>query len=512
MNIVFITVDTWRYDALGVAPDKHRLEEYGVVEKLQTPNLDRFAQESVYFCNAFVTAPHTPPSHASIMTGLFPPQHGVRSFCYERLPPNVRTLAEVLRDHGYATITLRESEHVSEPGILEKVDVLRGFHRVVHNLKDFSAAAQEAAEGGQSVFAFLHLWDLHAPYLYSDWAREVGVLDPLHEKAEALACKWDVQLPNAGDVCEEMWMRFQREVAGSIEDKDLRIRTLLEWYVEGVSWFDRYRWPSVESALKDAGLWDDTVIFVFADHGEAIHPDGVGFNVLGHGQSLLDDVIRVPLVVRGMPGSLSRHIDTQVSLVDLAPTVLEALALSASDLLGLDPRSKACGRSLLPLLDETGDAEAAGGHLVFAELCRAETDEISLVPQYLYQRCARGNGYKVVCHNGPIWMERYVDWRQWIRSKWHGGLRRVGLSSDTRSVVVEDGVACDVLHWVDLEKDPLEASPRRWGGRVPQGVVDLRLALEGLYEDTIRGPAIESDHADESALRRRLAALGYIDG
>lgn len=510
-NIVLITVDAWRYDAVGVAPDRHRLEEYGLVEKLHTPNLDRFANEGVYFSNAFVTAPHTPPSHASIMTGLYPPQHGVRSFCYERLPADVRTLAEALRDQGYATITLRESEDVSEPGILEKVDVLRGFDRMVHSLDGLTEAAREAAARHQPVFTFLHLWDLHAPYLYCDWAKRTGVLDRLWESAPSLSRQYSVQPPDVGRMSEKAWMDFQRKVAARIEDADLRTRTLLELYIDGVSWFDQYRWPVVEVALKEGRLWDDTVIFLFADHGEGLNPSGEGFQVLGHGQSLLDDVLRVPLLVRGLPGISATETGVQVSLVDLAPTVLDILDLDPEELIQLNAGDKACGRSLLRLLtDGRGDGVCAD-RLVFAELCRAETDQQSLVPQYLYQRCARGNGYKFYCHNGPIWMDRFLDWRDRIDSKWRSGLRRFGLLDDDRSLVVDDDVGCDKLHWIDLEEDPDEANPRPWHGEIPEEAAELRDALEQLYEHTIRGPAIERDALDESALRNRLAALGYLE-
>jgi len=511
MSIVFITLDAWRHDALGVALDKHWLSRYELAQRLHTPNLDRFAGGGAYFPYAFVTAPHTPPSHASIMTGLYPPQHGVRSFCYERLPSNVSTLAEVLRHEGYATITLRESEDLSEPGILEKVDVLRGFGTTVDTLDGFAVASRQAGERGHPVFAFLHLWDLHAPYLYSDWARRAGLLDPLWHSAHALSRRWTVPCPDPDQISEKAWMDFQRNVAGQIQDINVRIRTQLELYVEGVSWFDRHRWPAVVSTLKEAGLWNDTVVFVFADHGETVHPDGTGFNVIGHGQSLLDDVLRVPLLVRGLPGVAPKRIDAQVSLVDLAPTVLDILGLDASDPLGLNDQQRACGQSLMPLTRSSASRHTGASRCVFAELCRGAGPEQTLVPQYLYQRCARGNGYKLLCHNGPIWMERYLDWRDSVARKWRGGLRRMGVDRGRPSVVVEDGADCDRLHWVDLEQDPDEEHPQGWGRDVPRGVVDLRTALDRLYEDSIRGPAIARDDSGESALRRRLAALGYIE-
>ena len=106
-NIVFITVDAWRFDALGIAPDERWLTHYGLDDRLATPNLDRFASQGVFFTQALSSSPHTTSSHASIMSGLFPPQHGVRSFLYERLPDDIETLAQRLSRLGYETIALR---------------------------------------------------------------------------------------------------------------------------------------------------------------------------------------------------------------------------------------------------------------------------------------------------------------------------------------------------------------------------------------------------------------------
>lgn len=506
-NIVFITLDAWRYDALGLAPDRHWLQRYDLEGRLHTPNLDRFASQGVYFPQALATAPHTTVSHASLMTGLFPPQHGVRSFFHERLPKETKTLAEILDDHGYLTVALREGEDTSDPGILQKVDVLRGFARVVNSLEDLVLLGREAAAAERPVFAFLHLWDIHAPYTYSDWARQVGGLDRFWAKAHELADRWGVPPPRAEALCEQEAMDFQNRVADAIQDVDARIRALFEWYVEGLNWFDGLRWPAVEAALREAELWDETLIFVFGDHGEGVHPDGQGRDVFNHSQSLLDDVLRVPLVVHGLPGFSDQVVHDQLSLVDLMPTVLELLGTELPDSLASQEMR---GRSLLPLLNS---GSSLGQRLHFAELCRGGPDFTLAAPspQYIYQRCARGSGYKAVCHNGPVSMNRYVGWQDQIARKMRAGLRRMGMASGHSSVIVEDGAECDRLHWVDLEEDPDEEHPRRWGKAVPQPVLDLRTALEGLYEDSIRGPAIADDECEEPALRRRLAALGYIE-
>ncbi len=508
-NIVFITIDAWRYDAFGPAPDKHWLDRYGLSSKLHTPNLDRFAAESVYFTQALASAPHTTVSHASIMTGLFPPQHGVRSFFYERLPMEVKTLAEVLGEAGYLTVTLREAEDPGEPGILQKVDVLRGFEATINDLRHLTTLGQQAMADGRPVFAFLHLWDIHAPYLYSNWAKQNGCLDALWLKVSSLAEKWGIDPPEPSLLSEKIMMDFQRRVAERIPDVVGRIEMLFDWYVEGVTWFDRHRWPVVENILKESGLWENAIIFVYGDHGEGVHPDGHGIKVFNHGQSLLDDVLRVPLLVHGLPDTTPKIIDEQVSLVDLVPTVLKLLGIDPSESLGDSGLHELGGHSLLPRVN--GQAYDRPPPLHFAELCQGGPD-FTLAqpsPQYLYQRCVRGNGYKLLCHDGPVLMQRYSSWQDRIHRLGRKLVRKLGQAQEPH--FIEDRATCRQLYWTDLQADPDELEPHHWQQDVPAEAIDLRAAVETLYQSAIRGPAIDTSDFDESAVLQRLAALGYVE-
>src|SRR5512143_2919665 len=91
-NVLLITIDTLRADALGI---------YG--GRASTPALDRLAAEGVRFDFAHAHAVLTLPSHASILTGTYPFQHGIRDNSGYRLDPRARTVATLLRDAGYAT-------------------------------------------------------------------------------------------------------------------------------------------------------------------------------------------------------------------------------------------------------------------------------------------------------------------------------------------------------------------------------------------------------------------------
>ena len=92
-NLVLVTLDTLRADHLGT---------YGYAA-IETPEIDRFAREGVRFDQAASPVPITLPAHASILTGQIPPHHGVRNNGTFRLEEKAVTLAEVLRQEGYAT-------------------------------------------------------------------------------------------------------------------------------------------------------------------------------------------------------------------------------------------------------------------------------------------------------------------------------------------------------------------------------------------------------------------------
>ena len=93
-NLVLITLDTTRQDRIGV---------YGYT-KAQTPTIDKIASQGIRFESAYATVPLTIPSHASILTGLYPPNHGIRNNGDAILAEELTTLAEVLQQYDYHTV------------------------------------------------------------------------------------------------------------------------------------------------------------------------------------------------------------------------------------------------------------------------------------------------------------------------------------------------------------------------------------------------------------------------
>ncbi len=293
-SLLLVTLDTTRAD---------HLECYGG-RGAETPNLDRIAREGVLAERSMAVAPLTLPSHASILTSLWPPRHGARDNADFRLPDSATTLAEHLKARGYATGAAVGTYILSavfgvaqgfdtydEPREKRTVDpkgAMLGFRDIVQRpAAEVTDAALSALEriGSRPFFLWVHYYDPHADYLPP---------------------------PPFAD-------RFRGSpYDGEIAYTDAQLGRLLD-------------------ALERRGLLDSTLVAVTADHGESLGEHGE----LTHGLFVYEATIRVPLLLR-WPGILpaGRRLTAVSSGVDIAPTLLE--------LMGLPPLPEAQGRSFAP--------------------------------------------------------------------------------------------------------------------------------------------------------------------
>lgn len=285
VNLLFITLDTTRADRLGC---------YGYAEAA-TPTLDQLAAAGARFDRASSPAPLTLPSHASLFTGLYPPEHGLRTNGRGRLDEKLPTLPALLRDVGYDTAAFVSSFVLDgrfglgrgwakyDDGQLSKfaaeTDALqrsRGAREVVDAALDWFSR-----RGKQPFCLWVHFYDPHFPY--------------------------DAHADEFGD-------RFRdRPYDGELAAVDAQIARLLK-------------------AIDAAGQRDNTWIIVLGDHGE-----GLGDHVeRTHGYTLYDSTQRVPLLMSWAGHIKSgQEIKQPVSLVDVLPTVVEQLRLRRpSDLKG----------------------------------------------------------------------------------------------------------------------------------------------------------------------------------
>lgn len=296
-DAILITIDTLRADALGFAGN----------QRVETPTLDRFAAAGVVFDQARAHTVFTLPSHANILTGRLPYEHGVRDNAGFVLPDTVETLATWLGARGFDTGAV-----VGAFPLDARFGLDRGFDDYDDAYPEGSYREfQEAERRGREVverglawwrahegsrrFLWLHLFDPHAPY-------------------EA----------------EEPWRSRYRDAPylGEVAAVDAALEPLLT--------------PFLDAASRD------TVIAVTADHGESLGEHGEQT----HGLFAYDATLKVPLVLWG-PGIPAARTDLSAGHVDILPTLLDAL--------GVELPADLPGDSLLGLL-EVGDRPASHAH------------------------------------------------------------------------------------------------------------------------------------------------------
>ncbi len=308
LNLLVITLDTTRADRLGA---------YGFRE-IETPALDRLADEGVLFEQAMATAPLTLPSHSSIFTGQFPPEHGVRDNGGFFLSPKQLTLASFLKARGFRTgavvgAYVLDGKWGLNSGFETYVDdfdlsrIKGGFgvgdvKRPGNEVVDRALPWLETVKD-KPFFAWLHFYDPHSPY----------------ESPQPFRSRY-----------------AERPYSGAIAFTDAQVARVIAF-------------------LEANHLLDRTIVAVMGDHGESLNQHGEGT----HGFFIYESTQRVPFIIRA-PFELTRggrRVADPVRSVDLFPTVV--------DLLGITPPAGLAGVSLAPLmtgarrtLDLEGYAEA----------------------------------------------------------------------------------------------------------------------------------------------------------
>jgi arylsulfatase A-like enzyme len=314
--VVLVTIDTLRADHLGC---------YGY-ERPTSPFLDRLAREGTVFENAFASAPHTSPSHASLFTGLHPSQHGVRSNGIGFAPTGFQTLAELFSEAGYDTAA------VSAVNFLKPI--LRGFrsvdlggdprrYRSAAATVDAALAYVSKRSASDRFLLWLHLYDPHPPQQAPE------------ECQRALGF-------GSGEA-EESFAREaveRRGVSPGFYRTPAALARNYAQYDSEIRFADRELGRLFER-MQAAGLNQGALWIVTADHGE-----GLGNHAYeGHGKHLYAEHLRVPLIFWEGESSAGQRVRALARHVDLLPTLAEAVgARIATQGFTLQ------GRSLGPLL------------------------------------------------------------------------------------------------------------------------------------------------------------------
>ena len=320
-DVIVVVVDTLRADRLG---------RYGNPRGL-TPTLDRLADRGVRFAHAYAPASWTMPSVASLFTSRLPLQHQVRDFD-SRLPDSEVTVAERLSAAGVAAAGFTANWRLTaDLGYAQGFPTWRGFFNSPGSEKKargevLRTAAlewidQKPAEGAPRPTRFLYLqyMEPHAPLeppaeLRARFAPDLGPDDV------ARLNKWALMLhPGREALAPDDVTRIAALYDSEVAAVDVEIDRLFQ-------------------ALEQRGVLEHALVIVTADHGEEILEHGT----FGHGSNLFNTTVHVPLIVAGPGIPAGRVVEENVSLIDLAPTLL--------DVLGLKPEARFEGRSLLPLL------------------------------------------------------------------------------------------------------------------------------------------------------------------
>ena len=302
-DVVLITLDTLRPDHLGC---------YGY-NAIRTPQIDQLAASAARFAAAFTPVPITLPSHTSLMTGAYPLATGVHDFTGNRVPPGAATLARILHDHGYSTAAF-----IGAPVLDSRFGLNQGFetyfdHFQLGRMEEVHLDAMKRPGNqvvdealkwlshppSQPLFLWVHLYDAHSPY---------------RPPAPFAA-------PYPG-----------RPYDGEIAFVDSQVGRLM-------------------TALAGAGRLNKTLVVLVSDHGESLGEHGEKT----HGFFVYNATLHVACIVK-VPGAAPRVVNDEVSLVDVMPTILQALAIPIP--------TSVQGRSLLSLVE---GRPAEGASTIYAE-------------------------------------------------------------------------------------------------------------------------------------------------
>ena len=348
MHVFLIALDTLRADHLSC---------YGYPRQT-SPAMDELAADGALFENYITCAAHTTPSFTSVVSGQEPFHHGIvatlhaitndRESVLDDLTP---TLADIMTEEGFVTTAFDNMlSFRSKPGWFARgfryyVNLTPGVPRAAHLLADDVNPELipwlERTNFGDNQFFFIHYWDPHRPYNQPDEYR-----NRFDRKLKDLPA---VKLASGED-----YVVGAGKADMLTEDHGNQVCLYDEeiWYVD-----DHLR--EVFDTLKKLGVYDDSLIIVFSDHGEDMYEHNC---FLSH-RELYEHTIRVPLILKPPKGSIefapSTRVKGMATHYDLLPTILDFAQIEyrrghylfqgQGRVLDLD------GFSLVPLM--TGEAE-----------------------------------------------------------------------------------------------------------------------------------------------------------
>jgi len=356
-NIICVSIDSLRGDFCSFIDDNENT----------TPFLSQLSNDAMVYESAITPSIWTLPVHASIFTGLFPPEHGILTG-KEELGDHP-TFAEQLQDANYTTKAFYSN------GWLDTADILRGYdtdqssqltspskmtikERMSNIPESVSPRLKEAVEKIYSYYTGSRpreAYDLYNIWRSSETSligkntngeRDVdaaitettNTTEPFCWFLHLNEAHWQYEPPNPHHetftdrsiqalIKNAVYWQDRvygsrpnrlKTIAGDISPPAREVETFRNLYRGGIRYCDSLVQKLVES-LKSAGVWDNTIFILFGDHGDSFGEKGV----FGHHFSMDESLIQVPLLIRDPTGQISSgQVSKPVSLVDIYPTVL----------------------------------------------------------------------------------------------------------------------------------------------------------------------------------------------
>ncbi len=328
-NVLLLTIDTLRADHLS-------LHGY---RRATSPRIDAFAREAAVFERAYTYWPKTRGSFVALLTGRRDSQTG-----YSKTHPGLLgfnpTLAGALKEAGYRTAAVIDNgnlaaDHGYAQGFEEYRETwqekdLRTEMDRTRAITEAGARFLHSAGSDRPFLLWLHYVNPHAPY-EPPAPFDTAFLDEEGRGGETLP----VVAGFHGGIPRRWEKPGQRRLGYYVAQYDGEIAAVDQEV------------GRVLAALRSSGRAEDTVVVITSDHGESLGEHDYYFD---HGEDLFEPSLRVPLLVRVPGGAPAARVHALASLLDVVPTVLDAVKVSyPADL---------AGKSLLPLLDgKRGDAE-----------------------------------------------------------------------------------------------------------------------------------------------------------
>lgn len=319
-NVVLIIIDALRTKNLSL---------YGY-EKETDKNIKRIAKEGIWFKRHFSAANSTAPSVTSILTGLYPPNHGIlhqlpytKEKEFEKIKKVKFWLPSFLKEKGYETIAIDWLGQWFKKGFdyygMGENSEPNALFNPAEEITNLTISKVKSSQ--KPFFLLLHYWDTHFPFptIKYDKKEPENFLKETLDKVKSERERKYLELRIAGSGVYTL---------NSLKEKyDLSIKTVDEQI------------GRVYELLKEKGILNDTIIFILGDHGMSMTEHDIFFNPSG----LYEDSIKSPMIAH-IPGYEGKEINEFVQNIDIVPTVL--------DILNLKSESKFDGKSLISLIKD----------------------------------------------------------------------------------------------------------------------------------------------------------------